>query len=37
MTGHRLLSFKLFATGRVLTVDGGHLALITAGLALPAG
>lgn len=23
--------------GRVLTVDGGHLALITAGLALPAG
>jgi len=32
ITGHTTLTFRLFATGRVLTVDGGHLTLITAGL-----
>lgn len=32
MTGHQRLTFKLFATGRVLSVDGGHLTLISAGL-----
>lgn len=32
MTGHQALTFKLFATGRVLSVDGGQLALISAGL-----
>jgi ABC-2 type transport system permease protein len=32
MTGHKPLTFKLFATGRLVTVDGGHLTLITAGL-----
>ncbi len=32
MVGHQTLSFKLFATGRVLTVDGGRLTLISAGL-----
>ena len=32
IAGHTPLTFKLFATGRVLTVDGGHLTLITAGL-----
>jgi ABC-2 type transport system permease protein len=29
---HAALTFRLYATGRVLTVDGGHLTLITAGL-----
>ncbi|MEV3933670.1 hypothetical protein [Streptomyces sp. NPDC053728] len=32
MAGHEPLSFKLYATGRVLDVDGGHLTLISAGL-----
>ena len=32
MVGHQSLSFRLFATGRVLTVDGGRLTLISAGL-----
>jgi ABC-2 type transport system permease protein len=32
ITGHTPLTVKLYATGRVLTVDGGHLTLITAGL-----
>jgi ABC-2 type transport system permease protein len=32
ITGHTTLTFRLFATGRALTVDGGHLTLITAGL-----
>jgi ABC-2 type transport system permease protein len=32
IAGHTPLTFKLYATGRVLTVDGGHLTLITAGL-----
>jgi hypothetical protein len=32
MTGHQALTFKLFATGRVLSVDGGRLSLISAGL-----
>ena len=32
IAGHAPLTFKLYATGRVLTVDGGHLTLITAGL-----
>ncbi len=32
MTGNRPLTFRLFATGRILTVNGGHLTLITAGL-----
>jgi hypothetical protein len=32
MVGHQQLSFKLFATGRTLTVDGGELTLISAGL-----
>ena len=32
IVGHTPLTFRLFATGRVLTVDGGHLTLITAGL-----
>lgn len=32
MVGHSKLSFRLFATGQVLTVDGGHLSLISAGL-----
>ena len=32
ITGHTTLTFRLFATGRVLSVDGGHLTLITAGL-----
>jgi hypothetical protein len=32
IVGHERLTFKLYATGRVLTVDGGHLTLITAGL-----
>lgn len=32
MTGHKPLTFKLFATGHLVTVDGGQLTLITAGL-----
>lgn len=32
MVGHQSLSFKLFSTGQVLTVDGGQLTLISAGL-----
>lgn len=32
MTGHKPLTFKLFSAGRFVTVDGGHLTLITAGL-----
>ena len=32
IAGHTPLTFRLFATGRVLTVDGGHLTLISAGL-----
>ncbi|MGW2818586.1 hypothetical protein [Streptomyces sp. NPDC001415] len=32
LAGHQPLDFKLFATGRVLHVDGGHLTLISAGL-----
>jgi ABC-2 type transport system permease protein len=34
ITGHTTLTFRLFATGRVLVVDGGHLTLISAGLAV---
>jgi hypothetical protein len=32
MTGHQPLSFRLYATKRMLSVDGGHLTLISAGL-----
>jgi hypothetical protein len=32
ITGHTTLTFRLFATGRALTVNGGHLTLISAGL-----
>jgi ABC-2 type transport system permease protein len=32
LAGHKPLRFRLFATGQVLTVDGGHLTLISAGL-----
>ena len=32
IAGHTPLTFKLYATGRLVTVDGGHLTLITAGL-----
>jgi ABC-2 type transport system permease protein len=32
IAGHTRLTFGLYATGRVLAVDGGHLTLITAGL-----
>lgn len=32
MVGHQSLSFRLFATGRALQVDGGELTLISAGL-----
>jgi hypothetical protein len=32
IAGHTPLTFRLYATGHVLTVDGGHLTLITAGL-----
>ena len=32
IAGHTALTFRLYANGRVLTVDGGHLTLITAGL-----
>lgn len=32
MTGHQPLAFRLYATGQMLPVDGGHLTLISAGL-----
>jgi hypothetical protein len=32
IAGHTALTFRLYATGRTLTVDSGHLTLITAGL-----
>jgi len=32
MAGHKPLTFRLYATGRMLSVDGGHLSLISAGL-----
>ena len=32
IAGHKPLTFRLFSTGQVLTVDGGHLTLISAGL-----
>jgi ABC-2 type transport system permease protein len=32
IAGHHPLTFRLFSTGQVLTVDGGHLTLISAGL-----
>jgi hypothetical protein len=32
IAGHTPLTFRLYATGRVLAVDSGHLTLITAGL-----
>ncbi|MFL6111009.1 MAG: hypothetical protein ACJ786_06630 [Catenulispora sp.] len=32
MVGHQSLTFKLFATGQSLSVDGGRLTLISAGL-----
>jgi ABC-2 type transport system permease protein len=32
LTGHKPLSFRLFATGQILAVDGRHLTLISAGL-----
>lgn len=32
MAGHKPLQFKLFSTGQVISADGGHLTLITAGL-----
>ncbi|MFJ9543799.1 hypothetical protein ACIRPX_42225 [Streptomyces sp. NPDC101225] len=32
LAGHTPLDFKLYATGEVLHVDGGHLTLISAGL-----
>jgi ABC-2 type transport system permease protein len=32
IAGHKPLTFRLYATGRILTVDGGHLTLISAGL-----
>ncbi|HUA27906.1 MAG TPA: hypothetical protein VMC03_03400 [Streptosporangiaceae bacterium] len=32
IAGHTSLTFRLYATGRVLAVDSGHLTLITAGL-----
>jgi ABC-2 type transport system permease protein len=32
LTGHKPLSFRLFATGQFLAVDGRHLTLISAGL-----
>jgi ABC-2 type transport system permease protein len=32
LAGHTPLDFKLYATGRVLHADGGHLTLISAGL-----
>lgn len=30
--GHQMLTFRLFATGRILNADGQHLTLISAGL-----
>jgi hypothetical protein len=32
IAGHKPLTFRLVATGQVLTVDGGHLTLISGGL-----
>ncbi len=32
LAGHEPLTFRLFATGRTLSVDGGHLTLISGGL-----
>lgn len=32
LAGHKPLRFRLFSTGQVLAVDGGHLTLISAGL-----
>jgi ABC-2 type transport system permease protein len=32
ITGHQPLSFRLFATGQILALDGRHLTLISAGL-----
>lgn len=32
IAGHERLTFRLFGTGRVVSVDAGHLTLITAGL-----
>jgi len=32
IAGHQPLAFRLYATGQVLTVDAGHLTLISAGL-----
>ena len=32
IVGHQPLSFRLFATGQIVTVDGGQLALISAGM-----
>ncbi len=32
IAGHQPLAFRLYATGQVLTVDAGHLILISAGL-----
>ena len=32
IAGHKPLTFRLFATGQILTVDGGQLTLISAGL-----
>lgn len=32
IAGHQPLQFRLYATGQVLTVDAGHLTLISAGL-----
>lgn len=32
MVGHQSLNFKLYSTGQTLTVDGGQLTLISAGL-----
>ncbi len=32
IAGHQPLAFRLYATGQVLTVDSGHLTLISAGL-----
>jgi ABC-2 type transport system permease protein len=32
ITGHQPLSFRLFATGQILAMDGRHLTLISAGL-----
>ena len=31
IAGHKPLTFRLYSTGQVLTVDGGHLTLISAG------